>query len=195
MLTSPALLNGGAPWQSGGGQPLAGTTAPATISPQAAGGQDFVMPLQPNMLQWYPAMTLRVQARGTLRGGAAATALTLFLAAGMSGALGTVLLASAPLILPAGATADAAWKWECMLRVRSLSSIRSTVSCGGEWEVSAGAPGGTFGTAGGATTLMMPETGAPLNTAMTGTAVGLRAQFSAAAGRVACTQFTIEQLC
>ncbi len=62
------LLNGGAPWQTAQG-PTLSTAVTATISPQAQTTQDFVLPGQPNGLQWYTGMQLRLRARGVLTTG------------------------------------------------------------------------------------------------------------------------------
>jgi hypothetical protein len=153
------------------------------------------MPGQPNGLQWYPGMTLRVRARGTVQAGATTANLTLSLAAGASGTLGTPLLTSGALTL--GTTiAATAWKWDTLLRVLLLGSS-NTVSTGGEWDIATAAgitTGVTIGTAGGITRYSMPELVASLNTYTPATALGLRALFSAAFGSITCTEFTIEQL-
>src|SRR5258708_23884727 len=84
------LLNAGSPWQTAQGATLS-TAATATISPQAPTTQDFVLPGQPNGLQWYTGMQLRLRARGVLTTGGTTTSLTRFPAIGGSGTLATTL--------------------------------------------------------------------------------------------------------
>src|SRR5258708_14770356 len=82
------LLNAGSPWQTAQGTSLT-TAATATVSPQAPTTQDFVLPGQPNGLQWYVGMQLRLRARGNMSSGGTTTSLTVFPAIGVSGTLGT----------------------------------------------------------------------------------------------------------
>src|SRR5258708_34573770 len=84
------LLNAGSPWQTAQGATLS-TAATATISPQAPTNQDFVLPGQPNGLQWYTGMQLRLRARGVLTTGGTTTSLALFPAIGVAGTLVTTL--------------------------------------------------------------------------------------------------------
>src|SRR5258708_14010846 len=92
------LLNAGSPWQTAQGATLS-TAATATISPQAPTTQDFVLPGQPNGLQWYTGMQLRLRARGVLATAATTTSLTLFPALGVSGTLATILCTT-PAVVP-----------------------------------------------------------------------------------------------
>src|SRR5260221_375629 len=94
------LLNAGAPWQTAQG-PTLSTAATATISPQAPTTQDFVLPGQPNGLQWYTGMQLRLRARGVLTTGGTTTSLTLFPAIGVSGTLATTLCTPPAVVLGA----------------------------------------------------------------------------------------------
>ena len=54
------LLNWGVPWQTSQGTALSASATTATISPQAAGPQDFPLPTQSSGTQWYEGMTLKI---------------------------------------------------------------------------------------------------------------------------------------
>src|SRR5258708_33032355 len=95
------LLNAGSPWQTAQGATLS-TAATATISPQAPTNQDFVLPGQPNGLQWYTGMQLRLRARGGLTTGGTTTSLTRFPSSRAAGTLATPLCTT-PAVVP-GAT-------------------------------------------------------------------------------------------
>lgn len=190
------LLNYGAPWQTTAGTALSASASTATISPQAAGPQDFILPAQYNGTQWYPGMTLRIRGRGTINSGGTTSNLTLFLAAGVSGTLATTLTTTGALTLGTGSITGVGWKLDSLLRVLGVGSSGTTISVGGDITVgpAAGSNTGTLGT-GNATVLEMPETATSFNTYTAATAIGLRATLSAAFGAVQCNQFTIEQLC
>src|SRR5690349_16400213 len=104
------LLNTGPPWQTTNGTALTSSASTATISPQAPTGQDFVLPGQPGGLQWYTGMTLRLTARGNMNAGATTSNLTVFLACGVSGTLGTTLATTGLITL--GTTITTATGWE-----------------------------------------------------------------------------------
>lgn len=190
------LLNGGVPWQTTAGAALTSSASTATISPQAPTAQDFVLPGQPNGLQWYPGMTLQVSAGGTLNAGATTSNLTVFLACGVSGTLGTTLATTGALTLGTAVTTAVGWTMEALIRCLAIGSTGNTLSCGGtmEFPTVAGANAGTLGTANN-TIMNLPETATAFNTYTGGTALGLRATLSAAFGSVQCNQFVIEQLC
>lgn len=197
------LLNDGAPWQTTNGVALTSSASTATISPQAVGSgatqQDFILPTQRNGIQWYPGMALRIRARGTVLAGATTSNLTMFLACGVSGTLGTTLATSGALTLGTTITTATGWRFDALLRVLSIgggASPGNTLSCGGDWLVAtaAGANTGTLGTASGSM-MVLPETVTAFNTYTAATALGLRATLSAAFGSVQCNQFAIEQLC
>lgn len=189
------LLNTGVPWQTSNGTALTSSASTATISPQAAGPQDFVLPSQYNGTQWYEGMSLRVRARGTCLAGATTSNLTVFLAAGVSGTLATTLTTSGALTLGTTITTATGWWLECLVRCFGIGSSGTTLSAGGDWHVGtvAGANAGTFGTS-AETMMTMLETTTAFNTYTAATAIGLRATLSAAFGSVQCNQFTIEQL-
>jgi hypothetical protein len=178
------LLNAGAPWQTTNGTALTSSASAATISPQAPTGQDFVLPGQPGGLQFYTGMSLRIRAGGTLQAGSTTSNLTVFLAAGVSGTLGTTI------------TTAVGWQLEALIRVLAIGSTGNTLTVGGvmEFPTAAGSNTATLGTANN-TILNMPETVTAFNTYTAATALGLRATLSAAFGSVQCNQFTIEQMC
>jgi hypothetical protein len=196
LQTWAQLLNAGVPWQSTNGTALTSSAATATISPQAAGNQDFILPGQPNGTQFYPGMSLLIRAGGTLNAGATTSNLTMFLAAGVSGTLGTTLGTTGALTLGTTVTTAVGWALEAVLRCTAIGSSGTTLSCGGtiEFPTAAGANAATLGTANN-TIMNIPETTTAFNTYTTGTALGLRATLSAAFGSVVCNQFLILQLC
>ena len=190
------LLNAGTPWQTTNGTALTSSASTATISPQAPTGQDFMLPGQYNGLQWYPSMTLRIRAQGTLNAGATTSNLTLFTAIGVSGTLGTTIGTTGALTLGTTITTAVVWRLNSLLRVLAIGSTGNTLSYGGEimFPTAAGANTATLGTA-NETILAIPETTTAFNTYTQGTCMGIRATLSAAFGSVVCNQFTIEQLC
>jgi hypothetical protein len=196
LQTWAQLLNAGVPWQSTNGTALTSSAATATISPQAAGNQDFILPGQPNGTQFYPGMSLLIRAGGTLQGGTTASNLTMFLAAGVSGTLGTTLGTTGALALGTANTSAFGWALEAVVRCTAIGSSGTTLSCGGtiEFPTASGANAATLATANN-TIMNIPETTTAFNTYTTGTALGLRATLSAAFGSVVCNQFLILQLC
>ncbi len=189
------LLNTGAPWQTSNGTALTSSASTATISPQAAGSQDFILPAQYNGTQWYPGMTLKVEAGGTLNAGATTSNLTMFLACGVSGTLATSLCTTGALTLGTTVTTAVGWHLEAVLRVLASGSSGTTLSVGGtmEFPTTAGSNTASLGTANN-TILNMAETTTAFNTYTAATALGLRATLSAAFGSVVCNQFLIYQL-
>jgi hypothetical protein len=174
------LLNAGVPWQTTAGTVL-NTAASATISPQVATTQDFVLPGQPNGLQWYPGMVLRIIARGTLASGGTTSTLTVFLACGASGTLGTGSITAQP------------WKLEAHVGCTAIGTSGNTLSTEGEL-IFGDTATPAFGTA-NVVISALPLTALAFNTYTAGTALGLRATLSAAFGSILCNQFLIEQLC
>ena len=188
------LVNNGIPWQTTAGTQLTTSASTATISPQAAGPQDFVLPTQDNGIQWYPGMTLKVEAAGTLGSAGTTSNLTMFLACGVSGTLATTLTTSGALTLGTGTISGVEWYLLALIRCIAIGSSGNTLSSAGVWKVgsAAGSNAGTLGTAAG-TTMMMPETTVAFNTYTAATALGLRATLSAAFGNVQCNEFLIFQ--
>jgi hypothetical protein len=197
LQTWAQLLNAGVPWQSQAGATLATSATTATISPQAAGSQDFIMPGQPNGTQWYPGMAILIRAGGVLSAGATTSNLTVFLAAGVSGTLGTTLTTTGALTLGTTAT-NVGWSMEAVLRCTAVGSSGNTLSCGGTLELptTGGSNTGALNTPTANNIIMnLPETATAFNTYTTGTALGLRATLSAAFGSITCNQFLLLQLC
>jgi hypothetical protein len=191
-----SLLNAGAPWQTVNGTALTSSASTATISPQAPGSQDFVLPGQPNGLQWYPGMVLYIRIGGTLQAGATTSNLTQFLAIGVSGTLATTLCTTGALTLGTTINTPVGYTAEVILRCLAIGSTGNTLSAGGtlEFPTAAGANVATLGTANN-TIMNLPETTAAFNTYTQGTAIGLRATLSAAFGSVVCNQFLVFQAC
>lgn len=187
------LLNAGAPWQTTNGPTVTVSAAQQTITPQAAGPQDFVLPGQYNGLQWYPGMTLRLVGKGQCSAGATTSNWTFSLAAGATVAGGTALLTSGA--LTSGTTlTNVPWKFDGILRVLALGSTGNTLSCHGNWSFGTAAlPTGTLGTASGWTALPVAETVTAFNTFTQGVTLGMRVIGSAAFGTVICNSFLIEQ--
>lgn len=188
------LLNGGSPWQTTAGAALSASASTATISPQAAGSQDFILPTQPSGIQWYPGMTLKVEASGTLNTGGTTSNLTVLLACGVSGTLGTTLTTSGALTLGTGSLTGIQWGIRAWIRCTAIGSTGNTLAAAGIWSTAGGAGSntGTVGTANG-NSMGMPETATAFNSYTAATALGLRATLSAAFGAVQCNDFLIYQ--
>jgi hypothetical protein len=192
------LLNTGAPWQTTAGTALTSSASTATISPQAPGPQDFIMPQQPNGLQWYPGMTVKIEAGGTLNAGSTTSTLVVFLACGVSGTLANTLTTTGALTLGTSVTTAVGWHLDAVLRVLAIGSTGNTLTCGGvlTFPTVALANVATLGTA-NATIMNLPETTSAWNTypvTNPNTALGLRATLSAAFGSVQCNQFLLYQV-
>jgi hypothetical protein len=192
------LLNGGVPWQTQNGPTLATSTTLTTISPQAPGPQDFVLPGQPNGLQFYEGMSIKITARGTCQAAGTTSALTLSLALGASGATtaATAIATSGALTLGTTITSATYWWLEALMRCFAIGSTGTTISCGGDWHIAtvAGQDAGTLGTA-SETFMALPETTTAYNTYTAATCLTLRGSLSAAFGSVTCNHFLLEQLC
>jgi hypothetical protein len=188
------LLNYGAPWQTTAGTALSASASTATISPQAAGPQDFVLPTQPNGIQWYPGMTLKIEAEGTINTGGTTSNLTTFIACGVSGTLGTTLSTTGALTLGTGSLTGIEWMLHAWIRVTAIGSTGNTLTCGGTMLLpgAVGSNTGTVGTA-NATIMALPFTSTAFNSYTSATALGLRATLSAAFGAVQCNSFLIWQ--
>jgi hypothetical protein len=196
--TWTSLLNAGVPWQTVNGTALTSSASTATISPQAPTGQDFILPGQPNGLQWYPGMVLYVRFGGTLQAGATTSNLTMFLAIGVSGTLGTTLCTTGANTLGTTATTPVGYTGEVIVRCLAIGSTGNTLSAGGtiEFPTAPGANTANLGTPTANNIIMnLPETTAAFNTYTQGTAIGLRATLSAAFGSVVCNQFLVFQAC
>jgi len=187
------LLNYGVPWQTTQGTQLATSATTATISPQAAGPQDFVLPAQANGLQWYPGMALKIDARGTYGSAGSASNLTVWLAVGVSGTLATALCTTAAFALGTGTLSPMSWELSCKLACTALGSTGNTLVSEGKWI------GGTVVSptvaASGAGVWPMPWLATAFNTYTAATAIGLRASLSTAYGNIQCDQFEIYQVC
>lgn len=190
------LLNAGAPWQTTNGTALSASASTATISPQAPTTQDFILPQQYNGIQWYPGMTLKIEAGGTINSGGTTSNLTTFLAVGASGTLATTLTTTGALTLGTGSLTGIGWHMEVVIRVLAIGSTGNTLSAGGtmEFPTTVGSNTATLATANN-TILNLAETTTAFNTYTANTAIGLRATLSAAFGAVQCNQFLVYQLC
>jgi hypothetical protein len=190
------LLNAGIPWQSSQGTQLA-TAVTAVISPRTpAVAQDFVLPGQPNGLQWYPGMSLRLKARGTMASGGTTSSLTVAVGIGPSGSttgFTTALCSTAAVVLGTGSLAGLFWRLEANVNCVALAGgTATTLTSEGEVIVS-DATTPAIGTA-SAIMLGMAFTSTAFSTYTGGTAMGLNGTLSAAFGNIQCNQFTIEQL-
>lgn len=189
------LLNAGTPWQTAAGTALSASASTATISPQSnAGNQDFILPTQYNGIQWYPGMTLKIEAAGTINTGGTTSNLTVFLACGVSGTLGTTLSTSGALTLGTGSLTGIEWIMNAWVRCTAIGSSGNTLACAGAMMLpgTVGSNTGTIGTA-NCTIMALPETAVAFNTYTSATALGLRATLSAAFGLVQCNEFLIYQ--
>ena len=187
------LLNAGSPWQTAQGATLS-TAATATISPQAPTNQDFVLPGQPNGLQWYTGMQLRLRARGVLTTGGTTTSLTLFPAIGVSGTLATTLCTTPAVVLGATTLTALAWYMDADITCTALGSTGNTLISDGILSMSdTTANGGALVTA-NTCTVALPFATTAFNTYTAATAIGLRATLSAAFGSIICNRFTVEQV-
>lgn len=190
------LLNTGAPWQTAQGTALS-TASTATISPQAPGPQDFVMPGQANGLQWYQGMSLRVKARGIIGTGGTASNLTVFVAAGVSATLATTLSTTAAIALGTGSLTNLRWRLEAQIDVVGLrTDANPFLATSGELIVGNTSASPAIATANGLV-VGLPYTtvnGSTLSPYTAATALGLRATLSAAFGSIQCDRFLIEQI-
>ena len=186
------LLNWGIPWQTAQGTQLTASATTATISPQAAGPQDFILPTQSTGTQWYQGMTLKIEGAGTIGSGGTASNLTVFLAAGVSGTLATTLSTSAAVALGTGTLSGLEWWLNATVRCIGTGSSGNTLTTEGYLDVQTSTAGLAIGTA-NVTKIPLPLTNLAFNTYTAATAIGLRATLSAAFGNIQCNSFQIYQ--
>lgn len=191
------LLNAGPPWQTTQGTALS-TATTATITPQAAGStaQDFILPTQYNGIQWYPGMTLKLEAGLTLTTGGTTTSMTFLVSCGVSGTLATTLSTTAAVVMGAGSLTGIEAILTAYIRCTALSVSAATLSCEGQVAIPSvgGATGQTLGTTTGML-VSLPYTASSFNTYTAATALGLRGTLSAAFGSMQCNTFLIWQTC
>jgi hypothetical protein len=185
------LLNAGVPWQTTQGTNMA-ASGTATISPQAAGPQDFVLPGQPNGLQWYPGMDLRIRARGSATTGGTTNSTTLFLAIGVSGTLGTALCTTAAVVMGATTLSTLVWRLEANVACTALGSSGNTLVSDGMWIISDTTTPALI--TANTCSVGLPWVATAFNTYTGGTAIGLRATMTATFGSIQCNKFAVEQL-
>lgn len=190
------LLNYGKPWQTTQGAALT-TATTATISPQAPGPQDFVLPGQDGGLQWYEGMSLRLKGKGIIGTGGTASNLTVFVAAGVSGTLGTTLSTTAAIALGTGSLSSLPWELDAQVDCTNLRTDASAAfTCSGDLWIGTTSTSLAIATANGLV-VKLPHTstnGSALSPYTAATAIGLRATLSAAFGSIQCDRFTIEQI-
>ena len=187
------LLNFGIPWQTTSGTQLSASATTATISPQAATGQDFVLPGQSNGLQWYPGMTLRIAARGTCGSGGTASNLTVWLAVGVSGTLATTLCTTPAFALGAGSVSGMSWEFIGSISCSAIGSTGNTLVSNGNLVINVTAAPAIAAAA--AIMVRMPNVATAFNTYTAATAIGMRASLSAAFGNIQCDNFDVYQIC
>ena len=185
------LLNAGAPWQTAQGTALS-TAATATISPQAPTTQDFVLPGQPNGLQWYVGMQLRLKARGNATTGGTTNSTTVFPAIGVSGTLGTPLCTTAAVVMGATTLTSLTWTLEADITCTALGSTGNTLVADGLMTISDTAVPALV--TANSVTIPLPWAAFAFNTYTAATAIGLRATMTAAFGSIQCNKFTVEQV-
>ena len=187
------LLNQGVPWQTTAGTALSASATTATISPQAAGPQDFILPTQSNGTQWYTGMTLKIESAGTINTGGTASNLTVFLAAGVSATLANTLSTTAAIALGTGALTGLEWTLLATIRCIGTGSSGNTLTTEGDMFIQTSTAGLAIGTA-NTTIAPLPVTSTAFNTYTAATALGLRATLSAAFGLVQCNSFQVYQI-
>lgn len=188
------LLNAGPPWQTAQGTQLA-TAATAVISPRATGPQDFILPGQPNGLQWYQGMQLRVRARGNAASGGTTSSLTVAPAIGPSGGatgLTTPLCTTAAVVLGATTLTSLMWRLEADITCTAVASSGATLVSDGVMMISDTAVPALV--TANTVTIPLPWAATSFNVYTTGTAIALNATLSAAFGSIQCNRFTVEQL-
>ena len=187
------LLNWGVPWQTSQGTVL-NTATTATITPQSAGPNDFVLPTQSTGTQWYQGMTLKLEAIGTINTGSAAANLTVLVAAGATNTAGTTLSTTAACALGTGSLSGLEWKLLAEIYCIGVGSTGNTLRCEGDMYVQTSTAALAIGTA-NVTLLPLPVTSTAFNTYTAATAVFIRATLSAATGppAIQCNGFQIYQ--
>ena len=186
------LVNWGDPWQVSQGTALSASASTATISPQAAGSQDFVLPVQPNGIQWYKGLTYKVDMAGTINTGGSASNLTVFLACGASGTLATTLSTTAAIALGTGTLTGLEWSGWATVRCTAIGSTGNTLATEGSIDIQTSTAALAIGTA-NVTKAPLPLTAVAFNSYTASTALGLRATLSAAFGAIQCNSFQIYQ--
>lgn len=186
------MVNWGDPWQVSQGAQLSASATTATISPQAAGSQDFVLPTQPNGIQFYKGLTYKVEATGTAGSGGTASNLTVFLACGVSGTLATTLATTTAIALGTGSLSGLEWWLSATIRCIGIGSSGNTLTTEGQMHVQTSTAALAIGTAND-TVAPLPFTNTAFNTYTAATALGLRATLSAAFGNIQCNSFQIYQ--
>lgn len=188
------LLNQGSPWQDTAGTQLSASASTATITPQSSGGsQDFILPTQYCGTQWYKDMTLKLEAEGTIGSGGTASNLTVFIACGVSGTLGTTLTTTAACALGTGTLSGLEWTMNASVRCIAVGSSGNTLTAEGCIYVQTSTSALAIGTA-NVTVLPLPVTSTAFNTYTAATALGIRATLSAAFGNIQCNAFRIYQV-
>ena len=186
------LLNQGVPWQTSQGTALSATATTATISPQAAGSQDFILPTQWSGTQWYESMTLKIEASGTINTGSTASNLTVFVAAGASGTLATTLSTTSTIALGTGSLTGLEWYLFATIRCIAIGSSGNTLTTEGQLHIQTSTAALAIGTA-NETVAPLPFTNVAFNTYTAATALGLRATLSSTFGLIQCNSFQIYQ--
>jgi hypothetical protein len=187
------LVNWASPWQISQGTVL-NTATTATITPQAAGSQDFILPTQPNGIQFYPGLTYLVKGKGTINTGSAAANLTVFLACGVSGTLASTLSTTSAIALGTGSLSGLEWTLEAEIRCIAIGSSGNTLTTEGFMDIQTSTAALAIGTA-NVTKAPLPFTNLAFNTYTAATALGIRATLSAATGppAIQCNSFQIYQ--
>jgi hypothetical protein len=187
------LVNGGDPWQVAQGTALSASASTATISPQAAGSQDFVLPTLPDSsLQWHKALKYKIEASGTIGSGGTGSNLTVFLACGVSGTLATTLASTAAIALGTGSLSGLEWYLLATVKCIAIGSTGNTLAAEGHLHIQTSTAALAVGTAND-TVAPLPYTATAFNTYTASTALGLRATLSAAFGSIQCNSFDIYQ--
>lgn len=186
------LLNWSAPWQTTVGTALSATATTATITPQAAGPQDFILPTQSTGTQWYTSMALKGEASGTINTGGTASNLTVFPAVGVSGTLATTLSTTAAIALGTGSLTGLEWYMWFTVRCIGTGSSGNTLTTEGQMHIQTSTAGLAIGTAND-TVAPLPVTSIAFNTYTAATGIGIRATLSAAFGLIQCNSFQLYQ--
>jgi hypothetical protein len=181
------LLNAGAPWQTTAGTALT-TATTATISPQGAGSQDFVLG------SIYYGLAIKVTARGYITTTTTSTTATWLLAANQSGTY-TTLATTAGIATGTTAITGAQWWLRALIQVTAIGST-GTLSTQGELHIGPNpATSQTVNIASAGVDLPMPAASGAnavtLNT-FASTAIVLRATLAGANATIDCTQYLLE---
>jgi hypothetical protein len=182
------LLNNGAPWQTTQGVAVTTSTAGATLSQQAAGPKDFVLPVVP-----YVGLQLRVLAQGTLTTGATTASFTWALGMGVNTNPVTVqnLCTTAAVVMGGTSIGPLVWDLNANIVFTALGSSGNTVASNGGI-VMGDSTTPALVTA-NAVMVNMPWLATAIDTTASLT-LALRCVLSASFGSYQCNTFTIEQL-